>query len=162
MGYHEKGRTLRAERRMDEATKEFNRACALPVEYAPCHNQLGEMTLQQADDHANSVESYRQAYYEFVKAIKIDARHAWAYSNAAYAAMRAGDLNDAQILIGRAKELDSKSPAHSIRYAGINYRLGNKDEARATILAMLPSMPNWEEAPPDGWGNRSLIREVLK
>jgi len=162
MGYHEKGRTLRAERRMDEATKQFTQACSLPLEYAPCHNQLGEMMLQTADDNANNVESLRKAYYEFVKAMKIDARHAWSYSNAAYAAMRVGDLYDAQILIGRAQELDSKSPAHRIRYAGIMYRLGNKDQARSIVLAMLPSIPNWEEAPPDGWGNRSLIREVLK
>lgn len=162
MGYHEKGRTFRAERRMDEATKEFTHACSLPLEYAPCHNQLGEMLLQTADENANSIESLRKAYYEFVKAMKIDPRHAWAYSNAAYAALRIGDLNDAQILIGRARELDSKSPAHGIRYAGIMYRLGNKDEARSTILAILPTIPNWEEAPPDGWGNRTLIREVLK
>lgn len=162
MGYHEKGRTLRAERRIEEATKEFNQACSLPVEFAPCHNQLGELILLTADDDANAIGSFRQAYYEFVKAMKIDDGHAWAYSNAAYAAMRAGDLTDAQILISRARELDSKSPAHLIRYAGITYRQGNKDEARTTVLAILPSIPNWETTPPDGWGNRALIREVLK
>ena len=161
-GYHERGRTLRAERRIDEAVKEFDQACSLPIEYAPCHNQLGEILFQRADGVANPNEFFRKAYNEFVKTMKIDPRNAWAHSNAAYAAMSLGNLGDAQILILRAKELDAKSPAHAIRYAAITYRLGNKDEARSTILAILPSIPNWEDAPPDGWGNRSLIREVLK
>ena len=76
--------------------------------------------------------------------------------------MRAGDLREARILIQRARELDSASRAHLIRSAAINYRLGNKDEAKSIILELLPSIPNWQENPPLGYGNRALIREILK
>ena len=162
MGIHEKGRTLRAERNLDDATAAFSKACSLSADYAPCHNQLGDIMVQRADESANNIDGFRKAYSEFIAATKIDPRHAWAYSNAAYAAMRSGDLREAQILIQRARELDSTSPAHHIRYAAISHRLGNKDEAKPIVLALLPSIPNWEESPPEGYGNRALIREVLK
>jgi len=162
MGYHEKGRTLRSEKSFDEAGAAFTKACSLSAEFAPCRNQLGEMILEGADQKANATDDFRKAYNEFIATTKIDPRHAWAYSNASYAAMRAGDLREAQILIQRARELDSASRAHLIRSAAINYRLGNKDEAKSIILELLPSIPNWQENPPLGYGNRALIREILK
>lgn len=162
MGYHEKGRTLRDEGRLDDAISEFKKACAQKIEYAPCFNQIGEIALMRADRAANNVEVFRGAYSDFSKAIRIDPGHAWAHSNAAYAALRVGDLKDAQLLIKRAMELDPASLAHAIRYAGIAYRLGNRDEALSLIRDLLPKMPNWEQSPPSGWGHRVIIREILK
>lgn len=76
--------------------------------------------------------------------------------------MRAGDLKDAQLLVKRAMELDPASLAHAIRYAGIAYRLGNRDEALSLLRDLLPKMPNSERSPPSGWGHRAIIREILK
>ena len=162
MGYHEKGRTLRAQGQLDAAIVEFTRACSQKASYAPCFNQMGDIYLIQADQNPNNSEGFRKAYNEFSKAIKADPTHDWAYSNAAFAAMRAGDLKDAQLLIKRARELDGNNPAHIIRYAAITYRLGNKEEGQIVIKDLLPSIPNWEQNPPPGWGLRSLIREIQK
>lgn len=162
IGYHEKGRTLRAQGQLDAAIVEFTRACSQKTSYAPGFNQMGDIYLIQADQNPNNIEGFRKAYNEFSKAIKVDPGHAWAYSNAAFSAMRAGDLKDAQLLIKRARELDSNNPAHIIRYAAITYRLGNKEEGQLIIKELLPSIPNWEQTPPPGWGLRALIRDIQK
>jgi len=44
-GYHEKGRVLRAQRKFDEAIQQFELACGQKQKYAPCHNQVGEITF---------------------------------------------------------------------------------------------------------------------
>ena len=160
-GYHEKGRTLRAQQKLDAAIEEFRKACSQTNPYAPCFNQIGEIYLIKADSDPTKVDGYRQAYAEFIKATRVDQFHAWAYSNAAYAAMRSGDPKDAQLLVKRARELDPNTPSHIIRYAAITSKLGNKDEAISLIQALLPKIPDWEQNPPAGWGNRALIRSLI-
>jgi tetratricopeptide (TPR) repeat protein len=162
MGYHEKGRTYRAEQKLDEALQSFKKACTSDPDYAPCHNQIGEIYLMKVDQNANSTSILRDAYGEFAAAIKIDPTHPWAYSNAAYAALRLGDVKEAQILIRRAIEIDPDNPAHTIRLAGIYYKVGDKDQAKETITKLLPTIPEWEKNPPPGWGNRAIIREALR
>lgn len=160
-GYHEKGRTLRAQEKFDDAMIEFQKACSQKIPYAPCYNQIGEIYLVKADNGQARVEDYRKAYAEFIKAIRADPLHAWAYSNASYAAIRSDDPKDAQILAKRARELDPDTPAHTIRYAAITAKLGNKEEADTLLRAVLPTIPNWEKSPPPGWGNRALIRSLI-
>jgi tetratricopeptide (TPR) repeat protein len=160
-GYHEKGRTLRAQEKFDAAIIEFQKACSQKIPYAPCYNQMGEIYLIKADTDPSKADGYRQAYAEFIKAISVDPSHAWAYSNAAYAAMRSGDPKDAQLLIKRAREFDPSTPAHTIRYAAITSKLGNKEEADTLLRALLPKIPDWEKTPPAGWGNRALIRSLI-
>lgn len=160
-GYHEKGRTLRAQEKFDAAIIEFQKACNQKTQYAPCYNQIGEIYLIKADNEPSRPEGYRLAYGEFIKAIRVDPLHAWAYSNAAYAALRAGDPKDAQLLINRAREFDPKTPAHNIRYAAITAKLGNKEEAEILLRSVLPTIPDWEKTPPPGWGNRALIRGLI-
>jgi tetratricopeptide (TPR) repeat protein len=126
-GYHEKGRTLRAQEQLDAAIGEFTKACSQKNPYAPCFNQIGEINLIKADNDPTRPDGFRKAYAEFIKAIRIDPLHAWAYSNAAYAALRAGDPKDAQLLVKRARELDPETPSHIIRYAAITAKLGNKE-----------------------------------
>lgn len=157
-GYHEKGRTLRAQEKFDDALEAFKKACSQKIPYAPCFNQMGEIALIQAEKNPTQAQGYRHAYGEFIKAIRVDPIHAWAYSNAAYAAMRAGDLKEAQLLVKRARELDPNTASHVIRYAAITAQLGNKEEAQSLITALLPTIPNWEQNPPPGWGNRALLR----
>ncbi len=161
-GYHEKGRTYRSDKNFKEALQSFNKACSVSPDFAPCHNQIGELLFMDADEGSNTNDRLRSAYAEFIRAIQIDPSHSWAFSNASYAAMRLGDTKEAQILIRRALELDPSNQANTIRHAGILFRSGEKDQARDLIRALLPSLSNWEQVPPPGWGSRAIIRDILR
>jgi Tfp pilus assembly protein PilF len=162
MGYHEKGRTYRAEQKISDAKSAFLKACSASSDFAPCHNQMGELFLMEADDSKSPQVALREAANEFNLNIKKDHLSVWGYSNAAYAALRLGNIKEAQLLIRRAMELDPELPANVIRNAGILNRSNEKERAKELIQTMIKKHPNWEQSPPPGWGNRAIIRDLLK
>ena len=168
LGYHEKGRNLREANRTAEAIAAYRTACSRSVLYAPCHNQLGEIFMEQGsvllDEpgklSAEGLEKYRQAQTEFIKAIKVDPAHVWAHSNGAYVATALGDHREGLILANRAKSLDPKAPAHQLRYAWALLRSGNKSDARAILDEIVSKQPEWAVNPVGGWGNRFILRQL--
>ena len=168
LGYHEKGRNLREANRTAEAIVAYRTACSRSVPYAPCHNQLGEIFMEQGsvliDESgrlsAQGVDKYRQAQTEFIKAIKVDPVHVWAHSNGAYVATALGDHREGLILANRAKSLDPKAPAHQLRYAWALLRSGNKSDARAILDEIVSKQPEWAANPMGGWGNRFILRQL--
>ena len=168
LGYHEKGRNLREANRTAEAIAAYRTACSRSVLYAPCHNQLGEIFMEQGsvllDEpgklSAEGLEKYRQAQTEFIKAIKVDPAHVWAHSNGAYVATALGDHREGLILANRAKSLDPKAPAHQLRYAWALLRSGNKSDARAILDEIVSKQPEWAANPVGGWGNRFILRQL--
>lgn len=163
MGYHAKGRNLRESGNLKGALEIFIKTCSLPTPYAPCHNQIGEIILA-TDNNAAKLDDkkYKDAYTSFIKATKIDPKHPWAHSNAAYAAIVMGDFNEGLVLANRAMLLDEKTTAHRVRYAWALHKKGQKKEAFEIISDVAAEFPNWQVTPPLGWGNRSIISLVLK
>ena len=163
LGYHAKGRNFRESGKLAEALEIFIKTCSLPTPYAPCHNQIGEITLITENiPGKHSDKKFRDAYTSFIKATKIDPKHPWAYSNAAYAAILIGDFNEGLALANRAILLDEKSTTHKIRYAWALHKKGQKKEAIEIISSVESEYPNWQTSPPPGWGNRSIISSILK
>jgi tetratricopeptide (TPR) repeat protein len=162
LGYHAKGRNFREAGKLEEALEIFIKTCSLPTPYAPCHNQIGEIILiTDTGAGKNSDKKHKDAYTSFIKATKIDPKHPWAHSNAAYAAIAMGDINEGLVLANRAILLDEKTIAHRVRYAWALHKKGQKKEAFEIISAVTSEFPNWQTSPPSGWGNRSIISLVM-
>lgn len=167
-GYHEKGRNLRDAGRIDEAIVAYRKACSRKTPYAPCHNHLGEifmmqgaaLVIEQDKLSAQGVIKYREAQNEFIKAIKVDPSHVWAHSNGAYVATSLGDHREGLILANRAKSLDPNAPTHHLRYAWSLWVAGKKSDARVIVNEVVIRRPEWAANPTDGWGNRSILRQI--
>jgi tetratricopeptide (TPR) repeat protein len=162
-GYHEKGRVLRTQRKFDEAIQQFEIACAQKQKYAPCFNQMGEAMLQKQENapREESLRAMRTAYEAFVKAMRIDAQHMWAHSNAAYAATNLGNNGDALSLINRALFLDPNLLTNRIRYAYVLYRSGKREEALTLARAILAENPGIYQNDTLGYGSRGAMRVML-
>jgi len=164
-GYHEKGRVLRTQRKLDEAIRHFELACAQKQPFAPCFNQIGEVLLVKQESSSNRDESirlFRGAYEAFIKAVKIDSQHAWAHSNAAFAASLLGNNGDAMSLINRAMFLDPALLANRARHAIILSKTGKREDAIQLARAMLAENPGFYDMETVGWGSRPGIRQLLQ
>jgi len=163
-GYHEKGRVLRSQRKLDEAIAQFELACGQKQKYAPCHNQIGEIMFikQETAPREDWVRIYRAAYESFIKAARIDGQHTWAHSNAAFAASLLGNNSDALSLINRAMFLDPNLLANRIRHALILSKTGKKEDAVAFAKAILAENPGLYDMETVGWGSRPGMRQLLQ
>lgn len=126
LGYNAKGVALRSSGDRAAGVKEFEKACALPVQSPGCHIWLGLEYMRAIDRQPPTKEALRKAYTEFAAAIKANSRAAWAHSHAAFVSTELNDLKEAKILILRAIELDPAEPTHQFRYAYTRYRLGER------------------------------------
>ena len=163
-GYHEKGRVLRAQRKLDEAIAQFELACGQKQKFAPCHNQIGEALLikQETAPREDRVRIFRAAYEAFVRAVRVDGQHVWAHSNAAFTASLLGNNGDALSLINRAMFLDPTLLANRIRYALILSRMGKRDDAVALAKTILAENPGLYDMETLGWGSRPGMRQLLQ
>jgi len=143
LGYNAKGVALRSSGDRAAGVKEFEKACALPVQSPGCHIWLGLEYMRAIDRKPPTKEALRKAYVEFSAAIKANPRAAWAHSHAAFVSTELNDLREAKILILRAIELDPVEPTHQFRYAYTRYRLGERAKAKEMMTSLLESHPNW-------------------
>ena len=121
--------------------------------------QGSALVLEQDRLSPQGVDKYRQAQTEFIKAIKVDPSHVWAYSNGAYVATALGDHREGLILANRAKSLDPKTPTHQLRYAWSLLRSGKKSDAHAILDEIVSKQPEWVANPTGGWGNRFILKQ---
>lgn len=163
-GYHEKGRVLRSQRKLDEAIAQFELACGQKQKYAPCHNQIGEVLLikQETAPREDHIRFFRSAYEAFIKAVRVDSQHVWAHSNAAFTALLLGNGGDALSLINRAMFLDPNLLANRIRYALILSRTGKREDAIALARTILAENPGLYDMETVGWGSRPGMRQLLQ
>jgi tetratricopeptide (TPR) repeat protein len=145
LGFNAKGIALRSSGDRAAAVKQFELACALPIQSPGCHNLLGIEYMRPLDRQPPTKEALRKAYAEFTAAIKANPRAAWAHSNAAYVSTELNDLKEAKILILRAIELEPTEPTHQFRYAWTTYRLGDHAKAKEMMTNLLEAHPNWLE-----------------
>lgn len=143
LGYNEKGVALRASGDRAAAVKQFEQACALPVQSPGCRIHLGIEYMRPVDRQAPTKEALRKAYVEFSAAIKANPRAAWAHSHAAFVSTELNDLKEAKILILRAIELDPVEPTHQFRYSYTMYRMGERVKAKEMMTNLLEVNPNW-------------------
>ena len=143
LGYNAKGVALRSSGDRAAGVKEFEKACALPVQSPGCHIWLGLEYMRAIDRQPPTKEALRKAYIEFAAAIKANPRAAWAHSHAAFVSTELNDLKEAKILILRAIELDPAEPTHEFRYAWTRYRMGERAKAKEMMTNLLEAHPNW-------------------
>jgi tetratricopeptide (TPR) repeat protein len=143
LGYNAKGVALRSSGDRAAGVKQFEKACALPVQSPGCHIHLGLEYMRAVDRQPPTKEALRKAYTEFSAAIKANPRAAWAHSNAAYVSTELNDLKEAKILILRAIELEPAEPRHQFRHAWTRYRMGERAKAKEMMTNLLEAHPNW-------------------
>jgi tetratricopeptide (TPR) repeat protein len=143
LGYNAKGVALRSSGDRAAGVKQFEKACALPVQSPGCHIHLGLEYMRAVDRQPPTKEALRKAYTEFTAAIKANPRASWAHSHAAFVSTELNDLKEAKILILRAIELDPIEPTHQFRYAYTLYRLGERVKAKEMMTTLLEARPNW-------------------